>query len=1001
MRAGLAAVGRLLAVAAPLLLAGCPAKDPDPAPTLSLSPSGAIQATGPVTFRATATPGGQALTWTLVGPGSLSGTAGATATYTPPPGTAAQTATVTVHAGALSAGAVVTSGPAVLAGVKIPGLGAPVQVLNDAFEIPHVRCAATADCLAVQGWLHARDRLFQMDFLRRVGRGRLAELIGPLGLSQDVQLRTLFTARDGRRIEVALAAGMDAGSRALVEAYARGVNARIAEHRAGVPLPGEYRQLPSPVTASATDLPDWTVEDTMAVARLQQFQLSESLGAETDYGKFASAYGPGAPLQDLGKLDAWVRSAQPATQRTHTLDPAAPTLGAGLPAAARAAPALQGMGPSLDALGARLDALREVLRPLDGAFGSNNWVIDAAHSASGHAMVANDPHLALQYPPNFHLSTLTSSRAADGLDVTGGAFPGIPGALVGRGKHVGWGVTVVGYDVTDLYVEQFVDAGHVLFNGAPAAVGVYPQTYKVRTAAGLVDSSALGLPSADQPPAAVVVVPHHGPIVQAPDAAGKAFSVRWTGHETWTQDLRAILGLLVATSVDDAFVALKDFATGAQNFVLADDQGNIGYDPHALVPVRRFADPRFTAPAALQAPWFPLRGDGSAEWGTGIAADACAGSGATVPARTCFLADAELPQSKNPPKGYLATANADPLGVTDDNSPLSHPPYLSFEWDDSTAYRHGQIERRLGALTAGGGKISLADVEALQADHVSTIGRDFADLLAGEPYATAAASNPDLAAARAQLLAWRDAGNHCPTGLLGSDPEASLADPDPAVAADSAGCLLFHTFLRGVVRKVFADDLAVAGLGVSAVPAVKGLLYMLDPATPAGSTTLCNDVDAHGAVLRTVSCPQQVIAALVAAHAGLASTLGPQSAWRWGREHTFTSKSPFALVTTGYTAGPFARPGGAFTVDVGNPSLSATGPSFAFGSSANVRHVSVMDPASPVVRMQLPGVQRSAPFDVLAGPDLLGRWVRNEYFDMPHGEQIQAVAVSSQSFSAP
>src|SRR5204863_9995502 len=100
-------------------------------------------------------------------------------------------------------------------------------------------------------------------------------------------------------------------------------------------------------------------------------------------------------------------------------------------------------------------ALHDQLRPADASIGSNNWVVSAAKSATHVAMVANDPHLSLQYPPLFHLATMTSSKESDNLDITGGSFPGLPRALVGRGKHVGWGVTVVGYDVTDLYIEQF------------------------------------------------------------------------------------------------------------------------------------------------------------------------------------------------------------------------------------------------------------------------------------------------------------------------------------------------------------------------------------------------------------------------------------------------------------------------------------------------------------------------------------------------------------------
>ncbi len=993
-----------------MVLVGCGTKVVTP-PTVTLTPSGTVQATGPVTFTATASGTGAPVTWSLAGPGSLSGTTGPQVVYRPPaaPGIGSS-ATLTATAGAASASATLSIGPAVLTPARIPGLTAPVQVLYDAWDVPHVRCAQAADCFAVQGWLHARDRLFEMDFVRRVAQGRLAELVGPLGLAQDVQLRTLFTTRAGARLPDALAAAMDPATRAVATAYASGVNAYLAALRASpsTPLPGEYAQLPYPIAAA--DIPDWTVSDVIAIARLQQFQLSETLGEETDYGRFAAVYGPGAPLQDLGKLNTWIRAAQPTGEQTHTLTGALPS-----PVLLAAAPlpaSLAAWSGSLAAASGKLAALKETLKPLDGSRGSNNWVVDAAHSASGMAMVANDPHLSLQYPPNFYLATLTSSNPADGMDVTGGTFPGTPGAAVGRGQHVGWGVTVVGYDVTDLYLEQALPpatcaaisppantAFCVLFNGAPAAALAYPATYLVRVgpgAAGLVDAQSL--PAAQRPPPVVVVVPQHGPIIQAPDAAGKAVSVRWTGQEDWTDDLRAFLKLDTAADVDAAMAAVEDWSSGAQNFVLADDAGHIAYYPHALVPVRNFADARVTAPAALKPPWFPLPGDGSAEWGTGVAADHCAGAGGVVPAAACWL---PIPKTKDPAKGYLATANADPFGVSDDNNPLAHPPYLSFDWSDSTGFRHARITERLNALTTtGAGKVSLADMETLQADHKSRLGAHFTEYVASAAFDATAAGNADFAAARVLLEAWRADGYDCPSGLLGIDPVASLADPDPKVSTDSAACHLFHAFLRTLLQNVFSDDLAVAHVGLDSVAAVKGMLYMLDPATPSTEQAFCNDVDASGTVVATHSCAEQVVTALVTAFDTLDASLGaPGTGWAWGRVHTFQPVSLFPLVTLGYQPGPFARPGGAFTVDVGNPSISAKGPSFAFGSSGNVRHVSVMDAASPRVRMQLPGPERSVPYGVVAGPDLLGAWARNQYFDYATGGQIQASAVASQAFN--
>jgi penicillin amidase len=840
-----------------------------------------------------------------------------------------------------------------------------------------------------------------MDFLRHVARSNLAELIGVDGLSQDVQIRTLFITRAGHRIEDDLAAALDATTKASLDAYVAGVNAYITELQlksGSTPMGGEYAQLPYRITPD--DIKPWTEQDTLALARLQQFQLSETIEEETDFGTFVSKYGATSD-----KTAAWIRAAAPTTEQAHTLA-AGPFASA---IATKPAPTpTRSMAPWADQLAKTRDAmiqLRNKLRPINAAVGSNNWVVAGAKSKTGAAMVANDPHLGLQYPPLFYLSAMTSANAADNLNLAGGSFPGIPGALVGRGAHVGWGVTVVGYDVTDLYLETLTTSGCptaaaglpcVVFKNAPATMIPVPQTFNVRVGPGS-DPSAFVSGSSFGAPAAVLVVPQHGPIISL--GSTTAVSVRWTGQEGNTQDVKAILGLNTATDVDSAKAALAFFATGAQNWVLADDQGNIAYDPHALVPVRRFADPAVVG-ANVQPPWFPLPGDGTAEWGDGTS-DCASGSG--VPA-SCWIADDLLPQGKNPAKGYFFTANADPTntgpnggGVSDDNNPLAHQPYLSFDWDDSSGFRATRIDQMLSTAIATNGGVSLADMEAIQSDHYSRPGKAFVDLIDALP----ASSDPSVTAARGVLDQWATAGFDCPSGLKGSDPNESPVDATPSVVTNSSGCFLFHAFLRDLLTNVFADDIALVGENVNShvVQAIKAMLYMLQPTTT--GTSLCNDVNASGAVVATHTCAEQVEIALAEAYDQLSAGVGASpSDWTWGRVHTIQPVPLLALVTTNYKPGPYARPGGAFTVDVGTPSMeTSSGLSFPYSSGGNVRHISVMDATAPIVKMQLPGPERDGP-DLVVGPNLLGQWVANQYFDYAFGDQIGSAAVSTQTFSA-
>ncbi len=982
---------------------GCGSSNPGPSLTISPSNSdGTYQVMGPTDFAATLVNSDEAVTWTVTGGGTLSGETGLHTVFVPPTGSGVETLIATTPSG-LTATVMLTSSPETLTAETIPVLTAPVTVQYDAEDIPHINCSAANDCLAVQGYLQARDRLFPMDFLRHVARSNLAELIGVDGLSQDVELRTIMITRAGHRLEDDLVAAMDPATAASLSAFTAGINAYFAQLRATsgtTPLGGEYAQLPYRITPN--DLANWTNQDTWALARLQQFQLSETLDEESAYGTFAAVYGPGGPLADLAKLNAWIRAAAPPTEQAHTLAPQPFSFAARQAPTTPPARSLAGWQNLLSQTHASSQALRAALRPIGAAVGSNNWVVAGAKSANGSAMVANDPHLGLQYPPLFHLSVMTSSNPADNLNLAGGAFPGIPGALVGRGANVGWGVTVVGYDVTDLYLEQFLPqvdcataAPCVLFKGAPVSTIIVPETFNVRVAAGpngLVDATALGI----SVPPYVLIVPQHGPIIQAPDASGKAVSVRWTGQEGNTQDLKAIYGLNTATDVDSAIAALTNFSTGAQNFVLADDKGHIAYDPHALVPVRNFADARVVG-ASVMPPWFPLPGDGTAEWGDGTSD--CASATATPVPATCWTADAVLPQGKDPAKGYFFTANADPTypSVSDDNNPLAHPPYLSFDWDDSSGFRATRIDQMLDAAITANGSVALSDMEAIQSDHMSRPGKVFTDLIAALP----AATDPSDIAARAILAQWATNGWDCPSGLLGSDPVASPIDTTPAVMQNSEGCFLFHAFLRNLVSNVFTDDLAVIGQGVDDLLAIKSFIYMMSLPTSDPGTAFCNDVDGNGTTVTTHTCPAQVVTALIETYDQLTSQIGQPTDWVWGKVHTITPVPLLALVTTNYEPGPFARPGGSFTVDVGSPSLStSSGLSFPYGSGGNVRHISVMNPTTPQVEMQLPGPERDGPY-LNIGPDLLGQWVANTYFQFAFGTMAgNAAAVSTQTFSA-
>ncbi len=1023
---------RMLAAVFVLLFSACAGSEPQP--TLSITPSGNQAPTqGPQTVTASPPEIAGEVTWSLSGPGSLSGNKGAAVIYRPTVPANPAPATVTASARGQTAAVTFTSQTPQAdpnrATIPIAGLTGNVDVTYDQYDIPHIFCAQQNDCFAVQGYIHAQDRLFQMDLYRRAAQGKLSELLGSGITSQDKQFRAFFVTRDGQKLEDALVADLDNDPtvKAKLQAYLNGINAYVdwlVQHP--TLLPGEYAQVPPPAVTPG-DIPHWTFQDILALARLQQFSLSETIEEDLNYGLFAQVYGSPTlpdgvtpnPLFDLGKMNAYVRARQPV--QAYPLAPTDPSFPSPPPAGGPTA-AMRGAGAWLPGM-AQLRAEMEDVRPFFGTIhtgaGSNNWVVDGAHSTTGKAIVANDPHLSLEYPPLGHLVAMT---AGDGsiFNVLGWAFPGLPGVQIGRGAHVGWGATVVGYDVTDLYLEQLTacsgsgssaQCGAVLFNGNPVALTI--KSFPIAVRAGTNTS------------APVLIVPHHGPIIHYDPAHQTAISMRWTGHEI-THDLRAFLSLLTASAVGDitkpagtAFDALKDYGTGAQNFVLADDAGNIGYDPHALVPVRSWVG---TAPNGIPLlPWLPLPGDGSAEWGSGNPGDNCAGTGANLPKAACWVPDNQLPHAcaapacaVKPTKGYIATANSDPAGYTDDGSPLGtgvvsglYPGYLSFDWSDPTAVRYARIAELLKAKTASSGKVSVDDIATIQSDHVMLLAKLFHPFL---PASITGSQATVYDGAKAVWDQWDADGYDCPTGLSSSDPE-SAPDTNATHVRDSAGCLLFHTFLKTLLHNVFDDDFATVSkatgqsFGADRGAEIRGILYMLDPATPAGDTHLCNDITPSGAPGATHSCTEQVGIALATAGATLTGAYGASTNWLWGRVHTLTPESPAAPLVAGrFSAGPYARPGGAETVDVGDPDGSQSSPlGQAYSHGSNIRYIAAMDPAaaSAVVKMQLPGPERDAPFGVFSStPDLIGQYVTNTYFDFLYGHQIDNKGLSTQRFSA-
>jgi penicillin amidase len=423
--------------------------------------------------------------------------------------------------------------------IAVDGPSAPVEILRDENAVPHVFAGSDHDAYFALGWLHAEDRLFQMEMQRRVGAGRLAEVIGEAGLRTDRYMRTLGIYRQAETSYDAMAPEI----RDALDAYAAGVNAWLAQ-RPG-PLPLEFQVLrfaPEP----------WRPADSIVWGKLMALQLSGNSRAELRRARLLQRLDP-AQVDDL-------HPAYP--------DGAPVTLSAalgGLDFERWAGVSLPDLGP-------------------DKA--SNVWVLSADRTATGAPILVNDPHLALNAPILWYLARIE----APGLSLTGATVPGVPFHLLGHNGTIAWGLTTTGTDVQDLFVERLdpADAGRYLT--PEGAVPFETREETIRIAGGgeerlTVRSTRHGPVISDVEDAAAGVLPE-----------GHVLSLAFTALSGRDTTAGSLYHVNRARNWDEFRSALRSFIVPQQNFAYADKAGNIGFYTPGLVPVREAGDGTLPSP---------------------------------------------------------------------------------------------------------------------------------------------------------------------------------------------------------------------------------------------------------------------------------------------------------------------------------------------------------------------------------------------------------------------
>jgi len=458
--------------------------------------------------------------------------------------------------------------------LQLDGLSAPVTVTKDALGIPTVKGATRLDVARATGFLHAQDRFFQMDLARRRAAGELAALVGPRALVADRQIRLhRFRAEAQRTIQI-----MDPGWRDVLIAYTAGVNSGLRQLRS---MPFEYVLL-------GQEPREWVAEDSVLVVLSMFITLQDPdglyestlgtmydvlpegmanflapMGTEWDSpivgGSFDVPLIPGPDVYDLRSR----RMGKPSPSPDRPT-PRPPALGRPRPIE------LETSNRSFE--GWTSDLANE-LGPgtwesgvdRDGAIGSNNWAVSRRLTTDGRALVANDMHLTVRVPNTWYRAALEWKEASDTAPrhLIGITLPGVPALVVGSNTHVAWGFTNSQGDWSDIVLLE-IDPSDATRYRTPQgwrSFERYEETIQV---------------SGEAPQKQSVRWTIWGPVMEDPDHKGRLRAFRWIAHDAERLGVSA-LPLELATTLEEAFDAANGLGTPGQNFVVADDQGRIGW----------------------------------------------------------------------------------------------------------------------------------------------------------------------------------------------------------------------------------------------------------------------------------------------------------------------------------------------------------------------------------------------------------------------------------------
>ncbi len=429
---------------------------------------------------------------------------------------------------------VTKSFPVVEGNLHLQGLINPVTVQRDEFGVPHIFAQNEHDLFFAQGYVHAQDRLWQMDVSRRAGQGRLSEVFGSSTLRFDRLFRTVGMGKIAEKLEH----NLHDESRFVLQSYSDGVNAFINSHRGKYPI--EFDMLNySPE--------EWKPEHSLLVARLMAWELNISWYSDLVLGDLYKTFGE-----------------EKAKELFPSYPENAPVI---IPKELRQN---QFSSDMMDLIDVDRD-FRAMVGATGTHIGSNAWAVGPRKSMSGKAIIANDPHLGFSAPAKWYELHLHGA----GYNVAGVSLPGTPTVVIGHNDNVAWGLTSVMPDDADFYLEMTNSAGEYFFRETWKPMTITRDTILVK------DSSAVVF---------TIRSTHHGPVINDVNPVGSItkdvlLSMRWTGQDI-SDELYALLLINKSANWTEFKSGVKEFTVPGQNFVYADAAGNIGYLAGVRIPIR-------------------------------------------------------------------------------------------------------------------------------------------------------------------------------------------------------------------------------------------------------------------------------------------------------------------------------------------------------------------------------------------------------------------------------